>query len=283
MPEGLPGDQPQASASPGYGEVVPESAPGNIRPSHSAGRHLPPSGQPSRFTRSRKIAITIALAIAASEVGVGLIFTKPDARPPLASHARLHPPPPKSSPSPQPSRSASHPGLVPRGLISFEDGTDGWKPLFGSLRSSQTTQVAYRGSHSLLLTVRGTYSAVGVENGVAGLRPGDKVTFHIYSDGQQGGSVLPFAERWNQPEDLADKIPLPAHPGWFSLTWVVPSVSQVERDRHPGRPSRQRPAHPGHRRPDLARLLTTRGRAGRGRDPTPTMARVRPLSASSAG
>ena len=39
--------------------------------------------------------------------------------------------------------------------------------------------------------------------------------------------MLPFAERWNQPEDLADKVQLPSHPGWFTLTWVVPSVSQV--------------------------------------------------------
>ena len=60
------------------------------------------------------------------------------------------------------------------------------------------------------------YSAVGVENGLAYLRPGDKITFHIYSDGQNGGSVLPFAERWNQPEDLADKVQLPSHPGWFT-------------------------------------------------------------------
>jgi hypothetical protein len=55
--------------------------------------------------------------------------------------------------------------------------------LFGSIRSAQTTQVAYSGSHALLITARSTYSAVGVETGLAGLRPGDKVTFHIYSDG----------------------------------------------------------------------------------------------------
>ena len=100
--------------------------------------------------------------------------------------------------------------------------------MFGSIHSAQTTQVAFNGSHSLLITARGTYSAVGVETGLADLRPGDKVTFHIYSDGQKGGSVLPFAERWNHPEDLADNVALPSHPGWITVTWVVPSVSQVD-------------------------------------------------------
>jgi hypothetical protein len=188
-------------------------------------------GQRSRLMRSRKAVIAFILAIAASEVGLGLLFAHPGTRHPLASGTHLHPPAPSpasSPPSPTPARSAKHPGLVPRGVISFEDGTDGWKPLFGRVRSSQTTQVAYSGSHSLLITARSTYSAVGVENGLADLRPGDKVTFHIYSDGQHGGSVLPFAERWNQPEVLADKVQLPSHPGWLTLTWVVPSVPEVD-------------------------------------------------------
>lgn len=206
MPAGLPGDQPQT-----------DLAATELSRTEEPGRHLsaePAAGQPPRLTRSRKIAIAIALTVAAGEVVLGLIFARPGTR-----HA---PRPPVTSPS----RLPKH-GLVPRGLISFEDGTDGWKPLFGSIRSAQTTQVAYRGAHSLLITSRSTYSAVGVENGLADLRPGDKVTFHIYSDGQNGGSVLPFAERWNQPEDLADKVQLPSHPGWLTVTWVVPSVSQV--------------------------------------------------------
>jgi hypothetical protein len=176
---------------------------------------LSAGSRPPRLTRSRKVTVAFVLAIAASEVGLGLFLTHPTTSP-------------SSPPSPKPSQSPSHPGLDARGLISFEDGTDGWKPLFGSIRSAQTTQVAYRGSHSLLITARSTYSAVGVENGLAGLRPGDKVTFHIYSDGQTGGSVLPFAERWNRPEDLAGHVQLPSHPGWFTLTWVVPAVSQVD-------------------------------------------------------
>jgi hypothetical protein len=209
----------------------------DLAPPAPGGRHSPAS-QPSRLIRSRKIIIALALAIAAGEVALGVIFTQPHARHSLASpspagsaRARHATRPRASSPSPpapKPSRSPQRPSLVPRGLISFEDGTDGWKPLFGSIRSAQTTQVAYSGSHSLLITARGTYSAVGVETGLADLRPGDKVTFHVYSDGQTGGSVLPFAERWNQPEVLADKVQLPSHPGWFAVTWVVPAVSEVD-------------------------------------------------------
>ena len=222
MPEGSPSDQTQVSAPPGR-----DAGPPGPDPS--------PESQPRRLIRSRKVAIAVVLAIVVIEVGVGLILTHPHARHPLASpspagsaQARHAPSQEATSPSPKPSRSATQPGPVPRGLISFENGTDGWKPMFGSIRSAQTTQVAFSGSDSLLITARGTYSAVGVETGLAGLRPGDKVTFHIYSDGQKGGSVLPFAERWNHPEDLADNVPLPSHPGWFTVTWVVPSVAQVD-------------------------------------------------------
>ena len=210
----------------------------DLAPPAAAGQHSP-AGQPSRLIRSRKVIIAVAVALAVSEVTLGVIFTQPRARHSLASpspagsartrHAARRPVSrPSPPPAPKPARSPRHPGLVPRGLISFEDGTDGWKPLFGSIRASQTTQVAYSGSHSLLITTRSTYSAVGVERGLADLRPGDKVTFHIYADGQRGGSVLPFAERWNQPEDLADQVQLPSHPGWLTLTWVVPSVSGVD-------------------------------------------------------
>ena len=219
MPEGSPSDQTQVSAPPG-----PDSS---------------PEGPPRRLIRSRKVAVAVVLAIVVVEVGVGLILTHPHARHPQAAPspagpARAHHAPspeashPSPPPSPTPSRSATQPAVVPRGLISFENGTDGWKPMFGSIHSAPTTQVALNGTHSLLITARGTYSAVGVETGLADLRPGDKVTFHVYSDGQKGGSVLPFAERWNHPEDLADNVPLPSHPGWITVTWVVPAVAQVD-------------------------------------------------------
>lgn len=154
-------------------------------------------------------------------------------RPPASSPS---PPPASSSPapSPTPSRSSSRPSpkptpRVPSGLISFENGADGWKPMFGSIHSSQSAQVAYSGSHSLWITTRSAYSAVGVENSsISHLRPGDTVTFHIWSDGQGGGRVGVFAETLNQPEDIAETVPLPTHPGWFTVTWVVPSVSHVD-------------------------------------------------------
>ena len=246
------------------------------------------ASQPTQLRRSHTAAIAITLA--ASAAGLGLIFSQPAPRHPLASDAQLHPigtqtvsssssppagharrtrhahhhaarghrasgsshaprprastPPPPAThspaPSPTPSRTSSPPSpkpkrspkrtpRVPSGLISFEDGVDGWKPFFGNLHIAQTTQTAYSGSHSLWITARGTYSGVGVDNrSVAHLQPGDTVTFHIYSDGQSGGSVLPFAELFPHPEDLAENVPLPTHRGWFTLTWTVPSVPHVE-------------------------------------------------------
>ena len=210
MPEGLPGSGEAGGLWDG-GQDSPRTG------AASPGPHPSPASQPPRLIRSRKVIIAFALVIAAGEIGLGLIFAHPRARHPVAAGV----------PASKPSRSPTHPGLAPPGLISFENGADGWKPLFGNVRSAPTTQVAYSGSHSLLITARSTYSAVGVENGLADLRPGDKVTFHIYAEGQHGGSVLPFAERWNRPEVLADKVQLPSHPGWLTVTWVVPSVPEV--------------------------------------------------------
>ncbi len=152
-------------------------------------------------------------------------------------------PAPTSSPapSPTPSRSSSRPTpkpshsakpkpkpkpthAVPRGLISFEDGSDGWVTSFGRVSTARTTDVAYSGSHSLMITVRGRVVGIGVANGsVAQLRPGDVIMYHIWSDGQKRSSVLPWAEEWPHPEDWTENVPLPTHPGWFTLTWVVPS------------------------------------------------------------
>lgn len=118
--------------------------------------------------------------------------------------------------------------LAPRGLVSFEHGTDGWHALWGGIRISPTTQVAYRGSHSLLITTRSAISALGVENGsVAHLRPGDKVTFHIYSYGQDA-SVEPFVQQSaDSPEDVVESIQLPPRRGWSTVTWAVPAVRGI--------------------------------------------------------
>jgi hypothetical protein len=75
-----------------------------------------------------------------------------------------------------------------------------------------------------MITVRGRVVGIGVANrSVAQLRPGDVITYHIWSDGQKRSSVLPWADEWPHPEDWTENVPLPTHPGWFTLTWVVPS------------------------------------------------------------
>jgi hypothetical protein len=251
----------------------------------SPGRHRSVASQGSRLRRSHIAAIAVTLA--ASAVGLGLVFSQPSPRHPLASDVQLHPPgvgatqpasssssspagharharshagggtshapgplasspspPPatrspspsptpsrrtSSPPSPKPSRSPKRTQRVPAGLISFENSADGWKPMYGNIRSAQSTQVAYSGSHSLKITLGGDDAAVGVENSsVSRLRPGDTVTYHIWSDGQSGGRVGVFAETNNQPEDVAEVVPLPTSRGWFTLTWTVPSVSRVD-------------------------------------------------------
>ena len=265
---------PGTDEADGFWDVGRDSPAKDVR---SAGRHRSAASQRSRLKRSHTVAI--ALTLAASAAGLGLIFSQPSPRHPLASDAQLHPPgtggtrpapspssspagrartrhagghaaggtshaprPPAASPSPppatrsptpppspKPSRSPKTTRRVSPGLISFENGTDGWMKFFGSIRVSRTTRVAYSGAHSLLITTRSSDSAVGVENGsVARLRPGDKVTFHIYSDGQSGASVKPFAEQHLHPEALTAQVQLPSRRGWFSLTWVVPSVARVD-------------------------------------------------------
>jgi len=68
-----------------------------------------------------------------------------------------------------------------------------------------------------------------VANGsISHLQPGDTVTYHVYSDGQSGGRVGVWAQTWNQPENVAETVPLPTHPGWFTITWTVPYVSKVD-------------------------------------------------------
>ena len=130
-------------------------------------------------------------------------------------------------PSPVPSTSSKK-SRAPRSLVSFEHGTDGWGPFWGKISVFRTTQVAYNGSHSLLITTaRSTYSAVGVDDApVAHLRSGEKVTFRVYSNGENG-TLQPFVQDDGYDEHWAGRVQLPSKRGWFTLTWTVPSVSSV--------------------------------------------------------
>jgi hypothetical protein len=250
------------------------------------GRHRSPDSQrSSRLKRSH--AAAIALTLAASAAGLGLILTQPGPHHPLASeaqlttplvgtrpasdsssspasHARTHhspsnggggtsrrtpsskrsrapsptPPGTSSPPSPKPPRSPrpapkrtpsrKRTSQTPSGLISFEDGMDGWSALWGEITVARTTQVAYSGSHSLLVRTRaGQIGGIGVSNGsVARLKPGDTVTFHYYSYGDNV-KVEPWAEAYGHPEDWVESVQLPSQPGWVTLSWVVPNVGTV--------------------------------------------------------
>ena len=110
--------------------------------------------------------------------------------------------------------------------VSFEDGsTDNWVRFWGHITATVTSQVAYTGSHSLLLTTQGsTYSAVGVDDGTLP-QPGQQVVFHVWSSGQ-AGDVQAFVQDDGFNAHLAGAVyPLPSKSGWFTVSWTVPSVS----------------------------------------------------------
>jgi hypothetical protein len=257
--------KPDTGETDGFWGPADDSPRNSVR---SPGRHRSLASHQFRLRRSHTAAITLTLAAIAAGLGL-IFSQLGTRHPPASDEqlhtpatGRTHPAPSPSTASPRPARTrhpargTSHayqpPATTPSpppatssptpsspspkpthqvtpGLISFENGTEGWTPFFGTISSSRTAQVAYSGSHALWVTAGSTYSAVGVDNGsIAHLQPGDKVTFHIYSDGQTGGSILAFAEQWSHPEDLVDNVALPTHPGWFTLTWVVPSLARID-------------------------------------------------------
>jgi hypothetical protein len=134
------------------------------------------------------------------------------------------PAPPSSAPSP--AGLTPPPGSV---LITFQNGTDGWSSFWGAIADAPATSPAFDGTGSLLLTAGSDrYTAVGTTLDVAQLKPGDTVTYHVWSSGQSG-SVQPFiyddnhVARFGQPTNTL----LSSSPGWSTLTWTIPATSSV--------------------------------------------------------
>jgi hypothetical protein len=64
------------------------------------------------------------------------------------------------------------------------------------------------------------------DGSLAQLRPGDEVTFRVWSSGKNG-LVQPWVQDDSYNEQMAGSAtPLPAR-GWFTLTWTVPDVSAI--------------------------------------------------------
>lgn len=121
----------------------------------------------------------------------------------------------------------------------FEQPSDDWVILYGEqvAQLRVMTGTAYQGTHSLLMTVTGAsarrgYSAVGTTHGLAGLRPGMRVVFHLWVPGPQDGGVRFFVQDSHYqafwaPETAMTEQHLPTTAGWSTVTWTVPRVDHV--------------------------------------------------------
>lgn len=123
--------------------------------------------------------------------------------------------------------------------VGFERPTDDWVTLYGSqvAQARTTGSMAFEGTHSLLMTVTGAsasrgYSAVGTTHGIADVRPGTKITFHLWVPGPQAGGVRFFVQDshfrpvW-APETGDTEVHLPVTAGWSTVTWTVPRADRV--------------------------------------------------------
>jgi hypothetical protein len=216
-------------------------------------------------------AAIIAYAIArAASPGPPHLQTQPPASGPAGPSARpsqaqpaLGPQPPGTAPatvvSPpaatpsqeQPATSAAVPqaggGPASRAPLTrgaqvrfdFEQPGQLWFVFWGKQAATGgiTTDVAYRGTHSYLVTVNGATasrgaSAIGIAHGLAGLIPGMHVTVHLWSSDPGNTAVRFFAMNSQSsvawaPENPGGDIPLPPGPGWSAMTWTIPAVDQV--------------------------------------------------------
>ncbi len=114
-------------------------------------------------------------------------------------------------------------------LITFSHGTDGWSTFWGNITEAPVTSPAVDGASLLLTTSSSRYSAVGTTTGVAQLKPGDTVTYHVWSSGRSG-RIRPFIQndRFNIEFAGTGDTQLPSTRGWFTLTWTVPATSSVK-------------------------------------------------------
>jgi hypothetical protein len=127
---------------------------------------------------------------------------------------------------------AAAPNLATTARYSFEDGTDTWGPFWqpNNLHFNITTQLAYDGTHSLLLNATPTSNppAIGTDH-ISGLTPGMTVTMHLHYDGQGQGQIVPFVQdpKFN-PHWPGGAITMPAGSGWITLTFTVPTFPSKE-------------------------------------------------------
>jgi hypothetical protein len=131
----------------------------------------------------------------------------------------------------------------PRVRFDFEQPSQTWFVFWGKQLATGaiTGTMAYRGTHSYLVSLTGSTAtataAIGVDedNGkLAGLSPGSAVTVHLRSCCPGDTTVRFWAMTaaskvvW-APQDAGDVAPLspPGADGWSTMTWTVPAVGHV--------------------------------------------------------
>jgi Bacterial Ig-like domain (group 3) len=122
---------------------------------------------------------------------------------------------------------------LPTTRFDWESGAlDGWQVTWGqSLALSNSTNLAYSGTHSLRIDVASaeTHSAIDNETSsqLSGFNPGATVTLHIYNQNMSGVLVHPFLynENWIPAFGQAVRLRL----GWNTITYVIPKSFKAVR------------------------------------------------------
>jgi transcriptional regulator with XRE-family HTH domain len=121
----------------------------------------------------------------------------------------------------------------------FESEVGNWVVLYGAQvgNAQVTTSLAYAGQSALLVTIGGAsatkgYVAVGTTQGLHTLRPGMRVTLHLWVPGLEDGGVRFFVYSSTSqtvwaPETAETEVHLPTRTGWSALSWTVPPVDHV--------------------------------------------------------
>lgn len=149
-------------------------------------------------------------------------------------HLSQRPPPPTApaptpseSPAPPPAPVVSAPSRLDRAaLFDFEDGTtQGWTRRWGSVDVAPAPGPASSGAHSLSLRLDGPgYPAAGTDRGVAGLRPGARVSYRVHLPGGPSVGTAPtlspvlFDQSWK----VTVLAPQALGPGWSTVSFTVP-------------------------------------------------------------
>jgi hypothetical protein len=151
---------------------------------------------------------------------------------------------------------AAAPNLATTARFSFEDGADTWGPFWHptNLQYSTTTQLAYDGTHSLLLdaTPGANPPAIGTDH-ISGLAPGMTVTLHLHYDGQGQGQIEPFVQDPKFNRHWPRGCYHPARRAWLDHPHLHRPQRRPQRHRHPTQRHRQHPSagRPGRRHLDM--------------------------------